>query len=102
MWIAQRGDDASFTFQVREATGVRGERARQHLDRDVAPQFRVVRAIDLTHPPTSEERSYLDGSNPPARKRDVLFSHSLRDEDRGRASYHADEAVGGERLIEQS
>jgi hypothetical protein len=39
-----------FALEACEATRITSDRARQHLDRDLAFQVRVGRAIDLTHP----------------------------------------------------
>ena len=41
---------------------VLGERGRQDLDRDVAPEARVPRAVDLAHPSRADLREDLVGA----------------------------------------
>ena len=45
----------------REPVGVGGERRGQHLDRDLAAEPRVARAVDLAHPAGAERRDDLVG-----------------------------------------
>ena len=47
--MIQRREDLRFALEAREAIGIVRERVRQDLDRDVAIQLRVARAIDLAH-----------------------------------------------------
>ena len=47
--MVQRREDFGFALEAREALGVRGEDVGQDLDRDLAFQLRVRRAIDLAH-----------------------------------------------------
>ena len=47
--MVQRGEGLGFALKPREPLGVGGERLGQDLDRDVAIQLRVARAIDLAH-----------------------------------------------------
>ena len=48
-----------FALEPREPIGVGGERLGQDLDRDVAIQLRVARAIDLAHAAGAEGRQDL-------------------------------------------
>ena len=48
--MIQRGEDLGFALEARQPIGVVRERFGQDLDRDVAIQLRVARAIDLAHP----------------------------------------------------
>jgi hypothetical protein len=49
--MVERGQDSRLAFEPRQPVEIRGERLRQDLDGDVAPQFRVAGAIDLAMPP---------------------------------------------------
>ena len=48
--MVERGEHLRFALEPREPLGVVGEQLRQDLDRDVAIQPGVARAIDLAHP----------------------------------------------------
>ena len=48
--MVQRGEDFGFALEAREPIGIAGERLGQHLDRDLAFQLGVRRAIHLAHP----------------------------------------------------
>ena len=47
--MVQRGDGAGFALEAREAIGIARRLGGQHLERDVAAELRVGRAVDLTH-----------------------------------------------------
>ena len=47
--MIQRGERLRFALEARQAVGVGRERLGQDLDRDVAIELRVARAIDLAH-----------------------------------------------------
>ena len=47
--MIQRRERLRFALEAGEPLGVAGERVGQDLDRDVAIQLRVARAIDLAH-----------------------------------------------------
>jgi hypothetical protein len=47
--MIQRGDRPRFAPEPREAFGVGGHICRQDLERDIAPQPRIVRAIHVSH-----------------------------------------------------
>src|SRR5258705_13903220 len=48
--MVQGGEELSFALEPREPLRVLSHRGQQHLDRDVAIQLRVARAIHLAHP----------------------------------------------------
>ena len=47
--MIQRGQQPRFALEAGEPLGIDREQARKDLDRDVAPELRVARAIDLAH-----------------------------------------------------
>jgi hypothetical protein len=49
VWMIQRRQQASLAFEARAPLGIGAEDLRQHFDRDVAAELRVVSAIDLPH-----------------------------------------------------
>ena len=51
VWVVQRGEGLGFTLEAREPISIVGERLGQHLDRDVAIQFRIAGAKYLPHSP---------------------------------------------------
>jgi len=54
--VVQRGKNFGFALKPREPIGVRGERARENLDRDLTLQFRIGRSIHLAHPAFADLR----------------------------------------------
>jgi hypothetical protein len=52
--VVERGEDLGFALEAGEPLGVRGERGRKELDRDVATEGRVGRLPDLAHPPLAD------------------------------------------------
>jgi hypothetical protein len=52
--MVERGGGARLGLEAPQALGVVGERRRQHLDRDVASETRILRAVDLAHPAGAE------------------------------------------------
>jgi hypothetical protein len=60
--MMQRGQKLRFAAESGEPRRVRGERARQHLDRDVAVELRVPRAVDLAHSTLAEGSEDLVGA----------------------------------------
>ena len=48
--MIQRRERLRFALEPRQALGISGERVGQDLDRDLAAERRVRRAIDLPHP----------------------------------------------------
>jgi hypothetical protein len=64
MRMAQRGQHLRFALEAREAFGVRCEGVGKNLQRDVATQPPVARAIDLTHAPGAQRARHLVGAEP--------------------------------------
>ena len=52
--VRERGDGLRLALEAREGGGVRREALGKDLDRDVAVEFRVARAVDLSHPARAE------------------------------------------------
>ena len=57
--VAQRRQHARLALEPRQPIGIARERRGQDLDRHVAPQLRVPRAIDLAHPAGAKRRHDL-------------------------------------------
>ena len=57
--MVERREDFGFALEAREPVGVGRERRRQDLDRDLALQLRVGRAIDLAHAAFADLRGDL-------------------------------------------
>ena len=57
---------ARFLFEAAQRSGDRCERLRDQLDRDVAAEARVFRAIDLAHAAFTEPSDDLVGADPGA------------------------------------
>ena len=49
MWMIQCCEQPGLARESCKPIGVRGEDPRQDLDRDVAAQLRIARAIDFAH-----------------------------------------------------
>ena len=47
--MAQRGDHPRLALEARQPIGVRRNVGRQHLERNLAAESRVLRAVDLSH-----------------------------------------------------
>ena len=54
--MRQRGDGVRLALEAREPIGIGRKRRGQDLDGDLAPQFRVARAIDLAHATGTDRR----------------------------------------------
>jgi len=52
--MVERAGSLGFLFKAMQTIGALGERRRQNLDRDVAIQFLIAGAIDLTHATRAE------------------------------------------------
>jgi hypothetical protein len=70
--VAQRSHGARLAQESRGRIGVRDERPREHLHRHVAPEARIVGAVDLAHPTlpqrlhdpvVAQMRAWLDGGH---------------------------------------
>ena len=62
--MIDRSGGSSFLLETTESIGILGERRRQDLDRDVARDARVARAIHLAHPARPERGDDLVVTNP--------------------------------------
>jgi len=47
VWVIERGQRLRLTLEPREAFAIEGKRFRQDLDRDLAIELCIARAIDL-------------------------------------------------------
>ncbi len=65
--MVQRGGGARFLLEASEALGIGGHRGRKDLDRYVAPEPRIARAIDLAHPARAKWRQNFIGAEVIAR-----------------------------------
>ena len=57
--MRQPGDTHRFALESRERRGIPGQPGGQDLDRDVAVEPRIARAIDLAHSSGAERRNDL-------------------------------------------
>ena len=57
--MIQRGQQPRLPLEPRATIGVSREDIRQNLDRHVAPQRRIARAVDVTHAARAEQRANL-------------------------------------------
>ena len=64
--VVERRDGLGLALEARQAVGMGGHVLGQHLDRDLAAEPRVARAIDLAHPARAERRDDLVGAEPGA------------------------------------
>ena len=72
--MIQRGERLRFALEPRDPLGIGREQLGQDLDRDVAIELRVARAVDLAHPARAEGGENLVRSEASAgRKRHELF-----------------------------
>ena len=60
--MIERSQHLRFARESREPIHIGGERLRQDLDRHVAVELRVVRAIDLTHAARAKRRTDFIGA----------------------------------------
>ena len=61
--VLQRGEQLGLALEAREPLGVGGERLRQPLERDVAPEAGVGGAKHLAHPARAERRDDAVGAH---------------------------------------
>ena len=64
--MVHRGQDVSFTLETGEPLAITGHFRRQHLQRDLALEFRISRAIHLTHASRAKGRDNLVVTDPAA------------------------------------
>jgi hypothetical protein len=62
--MIERGEELRLAFKPRQPVTVRGERFGQDLDRDVALQLRVARAIHLAHAARAERGHHFVRAEP--------------------------------------
>ena len=62
--MIERREDLRFALKRASRSGSAGRRLGQNLERDVAIQLRVARAIDLAHPAGAEQRDDLVVAEP--------------------------------------
>ncbi len=67
--VIQRGEQPRLALETGEAIDVRGQLGRQHLERDIAPQLHIARAIHLAHAALADQRPDVEGSQARARQR---------------------------------
>jgi hypothetical protein len=60
--MIQRGEHVRLALEARHALGIMAEPVGDDLDRDVAAELRVARAIDLAHAPGANKREDLVGA----------------------------------------
>ena len=60
--MRQRRDRFRLALEAGQRVGIGSHGLREDLDRDVAVELRVPRAIDLAHPPRAERREDLVGA----------------------------------------
>jgi hypothetical protein len=62
--MVQRGEESRLTLESLEPVAISSEDFREDLDRDVATESSVARAIDLAHPARSERADDFVWSDP--------------------------------------
>ncbi len=65
--MVQRGQQVRFAPEPRQTVGVGGDGFRQDLHRDVTPESRVARAVDLAHAAGPDGGEDLEGADGRAR-----------------------------------
>jgi hypothetical protein len=65
--MVQRGEDVGFALETGHALRIVGDIRRKDLQRDLALQHHVNRAIHLAHAASAELFGYLVGAKPRAR-----------------------------------
>src|SRR5688572_18611767 len=61
--MIERCEHARFAFETHQSSGIGGDRRRNYLDRDVATQSCVARAIHLAHATRAEKREDFVAAN---------------------------------------
>ena len=69
--VVERGEQPGLSIEAAQSIGVRGQRARQNLDGDVATELGVAGSIHLAHPAGANRRGDLVGSDASAWLHDV-------------------------------
>ena len=60
--VIERRQHLRFAREARQPLGIGGERLRQDLERDLAIEPRVARAVHLAHAACTEQRHDLEGA----------------------------------------
>ena len=60
--MVQRGEDSGFTWEPGQAFRIIGEQVRQDFESHIAPELRVVSAVDLSHAALTDKGSDLVGA----------------------------------------
>jgi len=66
--VVEGGEEMGLALEAGEAVGVPGDLGRKRLDRHIAPELRVLGAVDLSHPPGPEGSQDLVGAEAVARR----------------------------------
>ena len=66
--VAHRRQDARLTLEASDVLGIAGEELRQELQRDIAIEAEIARAIDLPHAARAEQARDLIGPDARARR----------------------------------
>ena len=61
--MIQRGENLGFTLEACDAVGIRFHCVGQHLDRHVASELPVVRAVHFAHPALAKQRQHFIGTD---------------------------------------
>ena len=60
--MIESGEELRLAPEAGDALGIERDGGGQDLQRDVAPELRIVGAIDLSHSSSAEQRSHLVGA----------------------------------------
>ncbi len=78
VWMGERSDGLRFAFEALAPPQIVRERLRQHFDRNVTPEARVPRAIDLAHAARADGRDDFVGAEARAGGQTHLFTGASR------------------------
>ncbi len=97
--MIQRRQHPRLALEAREPLWIAREVTRENLDRDLAFQRRIARAIDFAHPARAEQAVHVIRADPAARQhRRTDIAHQLR---RDRRRVAVEKRARGRRLREQ-
>ena len=57
--MIQRREHLRFALEARKTIGIARKCVRQDFDRDIAPEPRIARAVDVAHPAAADQRDDL-------------------------------------------
>ncbi len=76
--MIERREHLCFAAKPREPIGIAGQQVRQHLQRDLAVQFRIAGAVDLAHAAGADGGNNLVWAQPgPGSKRHKEWSEYM-------------------------